>query len=793
MFIRKIIYVLQSISLGGISRAIRYGFLRDRAQIGIFSIPNTTIDTVPGHFTGKKEIPGGLQLNFNHAKLEVKFLTANMIAISWEPGKPPVPYTIANHDWFTGSPEHRYNEERHLLTYGQLQVNIDNQGEIRVNRLDGKTLRMDYPPIRDGNSWKLSTEIIPDEHIYGLGERAGSLNLRPGNYESWNSDPGGNYSHGVDPLYIGTPIYLSISSLGTYLVYFENTFRSYFQIGDQFQVKFTGGMLRYYLIFGSLEEIYHQLAELVGKPFMPPRWALGYHQSRWGYRNESDIINVVNGFESNDLPLSAVHLDIDYMDHYKVFTIDSDRFPSLKRLTKYLSQKGIKIVTIIDPTVKVDSNYEIYQDGLSKDVFCKFPNGKYFRGVSWPGWSVFPDFSKPETRHWWGEQYRKILGEGVAGIWHDMNEPASFAAWGDKSLPLTILHDMDGHGGDHQEGHNLYGFLMNMAGYEAIRKYSSGKRPWIVSRSGWAGSQRFAWNWTADIESSWEAFRQTIPTILGLCLSGHAFSGVDIGGFNGNPDAELYLRWFQMATFLPFFRTHSAIGTNPREPWVYGEPTTSIIRNFMKLRYKLMPYWYTLAWEAAQSGIPALCPIFWEDPMVESLLDIQDQFLVGEALLVAPIVHQNDRKRQVILPPGIWYSFWDDQTYNGENQYSFSAPLSIIPLFVKAGSILPMEEDGKLYFHIYPGTEKVSENHLYNDAGDGNGNWRLDRLLLSNHNKSLEIVWSFEGNYPLPYKEFIFYLHGNKLLNAVSAGQVYNIHENSFSTQFVHQIHLEME
>jgi alpha-glucosidase len=793
MLFRKIIYVLQSIGLGGIVRAIQYGFLRDKAEKGIPIEPNIAGETTPGNITESKEIPGGLQLNFENAILEVKFLTTNMMVFSWEPGKPPFPYTIAKSEWFNGSPVHEVNNEYHLLTHGQLQVYIDKHGAIRINHMDGKTLRVDYPPIRDGNTWKLSTELFPDEHIYGLGERAGVLNLRPGDYSSWNSDPGGNYSHGVDPLYIGTPIYLSISSAGKQLVYFENSYHSYFHIDDKFKVKFSRGMLRYYLIFGSLEEIYFQLSELVGKPFMPPRWALGYHQSRWGYRNEIDVKNVAKGFEDHDLPLSAIHLDIDYMDQFKVFTVNADRFPSLRQLTAFLSQKGIKIVTIVDPTVKADRNYSIYQNGMVKDVFCKLPDGNILRGVSWPGWSAYPDFSKPEARHWWSEKYRKLLDEGVAGIWHDMNEPASFAAWGDKSFPLTTLHEMDGQGGDHQEAHNLYGLLMDRAGYEALCELLPEKRPWIVSRSGWAGLQRYAWNWTADIESSWDALQQTIPTILGLGLSGQGFSGVDIGGFSGDPDAELYLRWFQMASFLPFFRTHSAIGTNRREPWAYGEPTTSIVRYFLNLRYKLLAYWYTLAWDSSQTGIPPLRPIFWENPSDQNLWDVQDEFMIGDALLVAPMLHKNDRNRQVVLPPGNWYSFWDDQVYRGVNPFEISAPLSNIPLFIKAGTVLPIVEDRKLNLHIYPGNENFSENHLYSDAGDGYGSWRVDRFHQSYHQKSLEITWIYEGDYTLPDSEVRYQLHGKKLINANCDEQAYSIHENSFITPFRHQILIDME
>jgi alpha-glucosidase len=252
---------------------------------------------------------------------------------------------------------------------------------------------------------------------------------------------------------------------------------------------------------------------------------LGYHQSRWGYKNEADIRQVAQGFQTHDLPLSAIHLDIDYMDGYRVFTVDRDRFPDLAQLAQDLAAQGIKTVTILDPGVKVDPKYFLYQEGQQGNHFCKLPGGKDLEGLVWPGWSVYPDFTHPATRSWWGRQYPRLLDQGVAGIWHDMNEPTSFAAWGDMTIPLNTRHDLDGAQGDHRQAHNLYGLLMNRAGYEALRSLRPQRRPWLISRSGWAGLQRYAWNWTGDIESTWEALRMTIPTLLGQGLSGLAFSG----------------------------------------------------------------------------------------------------------------------------------------------------------------------------------------------------------------------------------------------------------------------------
>lgn len=793
MDIRKIIYVLRAIGISGIVRTLLYGFARDRVDKKYSNRFSSIKRQAPGELQSENSIKGGIKLKFEHSSVNLIFLSHNLIQISWEPGKLPFPYSIAKSDWETQHPLSISGILSHSLIWGDFNVTIDHSGGICFQDFKGNILRRDNPPIREGDQWSLSSILTPEEHIYGLGERASSFNLRPGNYCSWNTDPAGSYTHGNDPLYIGTPIYLSLSNAGCYLVFFENSFKSYFQIDDRFNASFAGGMLRYYLIFGSVEKIFKQLTELVGRPCMPPRWVLGYHQSRWGYRTESDIRELVKGFEEHDLPLNAIHLDIDYMDGFRVFTINSSRFPEMQKLASDLENKGIKLVASINPAVKRDRKYEVYNEGLSKDVFCKLPNGKILSGVSWPGWSIFPDFTKPEARKWWKDQYQLLLRVGISGIWHDMNEPASFAAWGDKSFPITTSHFMDGQGGDHLEAHNLYGLLMNQAGYESLQEFSPNKRPWIFSRAGWAGLQRYAWNWTGDVETSWESLKQNIPTILGLSLSGHAFSGVDIGGFSGSPSAELFLRWFQMATFLPLFRTHSAIGTKPREPWAYGEPTTSIIRNFLELRYELLPYLYTLVWETTHTGISPTRPIFWENPEDRDLWDVEDEFLLGKAILIAPILHEKEHKRRITLPLGNWYSYWDDQLYVGPSQFELPVTLETIPLFIKGGSLLPMEKDKNICINVYPDIENSNSNHIYFDDGDGYGSWRVDNFYSSTKQNSMEISWDHEGEFPFPYSFVTFEIHGKQLINAVVDGNTHLTHGNTLITPIFKNLNLNFE
>jgi alpha-glucosidase len=576
----------------------------------------------------------------------------------------------------------------------------------------------------------------------------------------WNADPGGSYGPGDDPLYLNIPTCISLHSRGSSLVFYENSFDGTVKIEDHMEVSFSGGALRYYIMIGTPPQLLERYSELTGRPVLPPRWVFGYHQSRWGYKSEGMVRELVAGFFEHALPISAIHLDIDYMDNYRVFTVDSERFPDLGGLIQELKNQGIKIVTILDPGVKSDPQYSVYNEGLTEDVFCRRPDGKVFYGPVWPGWCAFPDFTSPKARAWWGSYYKRLVDVGVAGFWHDMNEPAAFAAWGDYTLPLSTRHDLEGRGGDHREAHNLYGLLMNRSGYEALRELRPDRRPWIVSRSGWAGIQRYAWHWTGDTESSWHSLRMTISMILNLGLSGVPFVGPDVGGFSGSPSDELFTRWFQLATFLPFFRTHSAVFTPHREPWTFGEPYLTIIREFLLLRYRLLPYLYTLAWHANQYGHPIVRPLFWHDVEDQSLWAVDDAFLLGENLLVAPILEESARSRGLVLPRGNWFNFWDDTSIQGPDEIEVDASLEHIPLFVSAGCVLPMENDGLLELHLYPPVNEPGRDLIYCDGGDGYDKSRLDRFDLTREGNEVNLEWVKEGEYSFPYSEIEVHVHG---------------------------------
>ncbi len=748
---------------------------RDKLEKQFLKIPSETVFEQPSKLNQAESTQRGAHFYFEQAELEIRFLAPNFVQVDWFPSIAPLPYALVRQDW----PEVETRLEGTTVSSEDIQITVGENGSLTFCDATGKTIREEMPPQRKSEGWIHQARLQPEEAIYGLGERCTSLNLRSARetsekgeptaeakqYRMWNYDVAGMYGPGSDPMYLSIPVYVGLNQQGSYLIFYENSFDAYFSFEEMATADFTGGGLRYYLAVGTPPQLLERYTELTGRAPLPPRWALGYHQSRWGYRTEQAVRETVQQFQSLDLPLSAIHLDIDAQVGYRAFTIDPDRFPKLANFTQELQEKGVRFITIINPGVRYSHSREsnLFLEGRVLDAFCKLPDGTTIVAPVWPGWCVFPDFTHPKVRRWWSRQYEYLLDVGVAGFWHDMNEPAAFILWGDRSLPKVTQHYLEGRGGDHREAHNVYGLLQAQAAHESLCGYRPQQRPFIVSRAGWAGLQRYAWTWTGDIQCTWEALRVTPVTLMGLGLSGIPYSGPDIGGFQGNPSAELYLRWFQMATFVPFYRSHCSNNVEYRAPWTYGEPYLSIIRHFLQLRYQLMPYFYTLAWEAAQKGYPLIRPLFWLYPSDSDLWAIEDVFLLGNSLLVCPVVKEGGRSRQVFLPQGYWYNFWDDTLIEGGKQVNLEAPLEKIPLLAKAGSILPMEVENQYILHLYPPRQGTQETLLYSDAGDGDGEGRLDRFCLVREENELELIWEQEGEYAFPYQTVTVQVHGTDL------------------------------
>jgi alpha-glucosidase len=774
--------------------------------------------------------PGTVLFHFERATLEVSFLTDDVVRVSWGPGPAPVPYAIAGGLSGPAPVVHAHPldvlraDGPWVLRSESLEVTVAPDGSMRTARPGGTVLRSESAPARWGTAWEQSFSMRPGERMCGLGEQASGIDQRGTTVTLWNTDPGGSWGPGKTPLYLGIPVVVSTHPDGDVLTFYENSTRATVRLGPPdlpdepgtATVRFDGGVLRRYLVAGSVPWLLDRYSELTGRPALPPRWALGYHHSRWGYRTEADIRAVTAGFARLGVPVSAVHLDIDYMIGFRVFTVDPDRFPDLGLLTRDAAGTGARLVTIVDPGVKIDSNYEMFREGRDDHHFCTDERGHLVEGVVWPGRSVFPDFTDPGTRAWWAGHYRTLADHGVAGIWHDMNEPTSISLLGDPTVPSTTRHHFDGRGGDHAEGHNLYGLLMNRAGYEGLRAARPDNRPFIVSRSGWAGMQRWAWNWTGDVASTWESMRQQVATVVGLGLSGVPYSGSDIGGFSGVPDDEMYLRWLQMTVFMPYCRTHSVRGVPPRKPWCFGEPTRRGVAGWIRFRYRLLPYLYTLAHLASETGAPLIRPVWWTATATSADGDVDDSFLLGDALLVAPVTEPGARRRAVSLPPGRWSSLWGAVEVGGTtieggvlDATVLDAPLERTPVLARSGSVIPLDDgwadpdgpclvDGDageasaswspaldhsprlLAWHCWPDADGVAEGACVDDAGDGYGPVRRDAVRVAGAQAGGTAVWTWErsGDFPLP-PTVRAVLHGFVVTRAVADGVEVNVSEGA--------------
>ncbi len=763
---------LKAVGIGNALRAFPYAIWKGRLDKRYLAHNKPGMELPPGRPLRSVPEKWGVAMAFDNANMELRLLSPSVMRLTWTPGLLPVPYVTGDARFpeyaVEAKGDHRKGFE---LDTGRGRIVVSPDGCVTVLDNTGQVLWVETTPINHGSIWRRKSPLHKEAALFGTGERTAPLNLRPGRYRFFNREPRGSYKAGDDPLYMGIPFFLCFSPVGCVGIFYENTHDGTFTFEDDFEVEFTGGALRSYVFLGTPAEIMDSYTQLTGRPSMPPLWALGYHQSRWSYMTEQEVERLVADFQANGMPLSAVHLDIHYMDGYRIFTVDERRFPDMAGMAARLEKMGVRLVAILDPGVKADPHYHMCVRGYEGRHFLKVPDKGVVRGPVWPGSCCFPDFTRAKTRAWWAEQYKTLTDWGISGVWHDMNEPAVFTPWGQSTLPLGTHHDMDGRGGDHREAHNIYGLLEAKAGYEGLRAAKPGRRPWLLSRSGWAGLQKYSWNWTGDCPATWWMVKQSIIMSLGLACSGIPYTGPDIGGFNGEPDGEMYTRWFQLASFLPFFRTHSAAFVPRREPWSFGRPFTQICKEFLKLRYRMLPYWYTMAYAANRTGRPLVRPMLFDYPELTAYAQVDDQFLLGESIIVAPVVTPLTKSRTVLLPPGGWVNFWTDEYVEGGREVKVQAELDIVPLFVKAGTILPMALEDGLELNVYlPGMLDEAKGELYADSGDGYGAFRVDSFRFSTRGRIAELVWDSEGEYPVDYKTVKVVLRGKLAEQAEADG-----------------------
>ncbi len=667
-------------------------------------------------------------------------------------------------------------------------------GGVKLRTVAGRLLMQDAPeqgPIckADGSLLSLKT-LPPDEYYYGFGERSGLLEKRGRRYTCWNCDPGDtNFDHGpgADQLHLSIPFFMALRpQKGGYGLFFNNTFKTVFDAGhtqpDFLSMEAYGGELDYYLFYGpdpaNIVECY---TELTGRTPLPPRWALGYHQSRWGYYPETKVREIVTTFRNRKIPLDAIHLDIDYMDDYRVFTWNKAHFSDPGKLIEELKALGVKVVTIIDPGVKYDpdNHYPVYEEGVENDYFIRGVDGDLFHGYVWPGDTVFPDFAKQDVRKWWGDLHRSLSELGVLGIWNDMNEPALVSA--PFGTPGKLV-DIPGNApqGDpaertsHAEVHNVYGLLENISSYEGMRRLQPERRPFNLTRAGFAAIQKWAAVWTGDNLAIWEHLEMAMAQLCNMGLSGVSFAGTDIGGFHWHSNGELWARWIELGVFFPFSRGHSINSVRQKEPWVWGERIEKIARQYIELRYQLLPYLYTLFEESSRKGSPILRPLLYEFYTDPQTLELSDQVMLGSGLLLAPVYRPGVQYRHVYLPGGHWYDFWSGKLIREEHILAY-APLEVLPLYVRAGTVLPVgpvmqysEERplDRLTLEIYLDQQGAASGRLYEDDGESfaytQGESCTTTYTVATDEASRIHLWANrEGHFQTPARPIEIRLHSS--------------------------------
>ncbi|MFJ9865180.1 glycoside hydrolase family 31 protein [Streptomyces sp. NPDC101165] len=740
--------LVRSVSVIGSGRAaqglrtVRAAWRRRRIDAAALPPRGAERARVPGQVQGVEPGPGGGLIRFSRSELRITVAVNGAVFWGWDGAGPEPSYALAG-----GCPE---PDPRVVLepdkdggwrvVAERVTVVVSRHGALEVCTPGGVVLRRDMPPRwwepvdGGGARWMQRSEVAADARFFGLGGRAAGPRLRDGTYRLWNTDPGRAFGPGDDPLYLTMPVQLVVADAAAHLVFHDTSWDGTVTLREgeegagsghdragRCELRMDGGPLRGWVMVGAPARVLHTWASLTGAPALPPAWALGHHHARWGFGSEQEVRRIVAGYQERGLPLDAVHLDIDHYADHQVFTVDQDRFPKLPGLAEELRRDGIRLVSIVDPAVKAAPGNAVYDSGTAMDAFVRDASGRTVRGEVWAGESVFPDFTHARVRKWWGGLYEERLGQGFAGFWHDMNEPTSFNAFGEPTLPRSARHALEGRGGDHREAHNVYALCMARAGYEALRELSPRQRPFLFSRSGWAGMHRYGGTWSGDVATGWPGLRASLSLVLGLGLCGVPYSGPDIGGFDGSPSPELYLRWFQLGAYLPLFRTHASMRAGRREPWEFGPEVLEHARAALLERRRLLPYFMTLAHLARRTGAPYVRPLWWRAPEDRALRDCEDAFLLGDGLLVAPVLDPGADRRAVQLPRGRWYDTMTEEAYEGPAQILVDAPLSRIPVLARAGAVVPVRgEDGGLELEVWaPARGRTGGGLVVPDAGDG--------------------------------------------------------------------------
>ena len=698
------------------------------------------------------------------AETRIALLAEDIVRVRLlSPGaSPAASWAVARTEWPTITADETKDDAGLRLTTGALAVELTTDPlRVAFHWPDGATFGEDDPthgmgavserdpltppdPRMPPGSVRCFKRLAPGERVIGAGERGEPLDKRGYRLTFWNVDPPHPHGPETGAMYSSMPFWTVARPDGrAWGVFMDSVARSDLDAGatDPALLSFgvTEETLTYYIFAGPTPaDVLRQYSALTGRMPLPPRWALGFGQSRWSYFPEAQVREIARGFRMRGIPCDHLWLDIDYMDGYRVFTFSPTRFPEPKELFDELRDEGFKVVAIIDPGVKIDATDPTFAEGVERDYFVRRPDGSLFVGSAWPGACAFPDFSRAEVRAWWGERHRPLLDAGLAGIWDDMNEPGLTEMFspgagtehGD-TMPPDLIHHPQGEDGPplaHARFHNAYGMQMARSTREGLERLRPNERAFVLTRSGYAGVQRYAAMWTGDNSSRWEHLPLAVSMCLSIGMSGQPFVGFDSGGFFDASNGELLTRFMQLGAYFPLYRNHSAMGTPAQEPWAFGQPWEALSRDAITLRYRLLPYFYTLAEEASRTGAPITRPMVYTFPDDPTVAGIEDQFMIGDALLAAPVLRSQQYRRDVRFPRGAWRDWLTGQRYVGPQGEQVETPIDVSPLYLREGVILPLgdatqyvgevaEEALTLVCSLGPEDDARAEGTLYEDDG----------------------------------------------------------------------------
>ena len=680
------------------------------------------------------------------------------------------------------------------LSTAALTIHIDPQTlAITVTDIKGRVILADAkgtPVAFENGGFRLRKAMPEDAHYFGLGDKIGPLDRRNQAFTLWDTDSFG-FADTTDPIYKAIPFVIGADETGhAFGLFMDNTYRSYFDFGkserDAIDFGAEGGPVDYYVMAGpDAKSVVSEYAYLTGTAPLTPKWALGFQQSHWSYMTQGEVKGIADHLRADRIPADVVYMDIDYQDRNRPFTVNKTAFPDLPGLVAGLKAENMHLVLITDLHIAdvEDGSYAPYASGKAADIFVRKPDGSPYVGTVWPGPAVFPDFSRPKARDWWGTQYTDFVKMGVSGFWNDMDEPSVFNVRS-KTMPLDTVHRIEEPGfsprnASHAEMHNVYGMLNSRATYEGVLKLAPDQRPFVLTRASYAGGQRYAATWTGDNSSSWAHLKLSTPMLSNLGLSGFSYAGDDIGGFAGDaPSPDLLTRWIEVGAFNPIFRDHYQKDKPAQEAWVHGPDHEAIRRKYIEERYRLMPYIYGLAEENSRTGLPIMRPVFLEFPLSlarsfgERSGETQDQFMLGSNLLIAPpITGESAEPYTVNLPDTGWYDYWTGRQL--DTALTTETPkLDRLPVFVRPGAIIPRQPlvqstgevpKGALELAVYPG--KDCKGSIYLDDGVSfayktGGYLRQSVTCIRDANSLTLNIGKREGSYTPWWDGFSVVIHG---------------------------------